>query len=249
VGSALCDGDPTAVPIAAGVDLGATPAAAPAITAQLDPAWIEEAFRRDVFPGPGGKLHGGSDLGMPVVFHLAIRAGDQTINTIKRVTFWRTPLGPDHRANQTPRIAAVTAYAQRDEATAEPIPGAVLPLEEGVPLAVPEGGLWIDPAPAEAEPYVTAVLDRVTGEATPLAVPREALHYQFFATAGTFSTFQTSSEPPPGVVVTRVHIESKYNPPAPPATRPASATIWIVVRDDRGGASWLTRTLNLPPPP
>ena len=40
----------------------------------------------------------------------------------------------------------------------------------------------------------------------------------------------------------RLHIESKYKPEA---GGPSDVTIWIVVRDERGGASWVTRTLRV----
>jgi hypothetical protein len=254
VGSALCDGAPTEIAIADEVALaqdgGGGAAGTAAIVAQLTPAWIADAFTRDVFPGPDGKIHGGFDLGMPVVFQLRVRAGDREIDAIKRVIFWSHPIDDAQRANTTPVIGGVTAYDRRDPTTAEPLPDAVVPLDQGTPLAVPEDGLWIDPAPAAAESYETVVLDRVTGTPTPDTIPRETLTYQFFATAGTFSPFETSSEPPPGVTVTRVHIESKYHPP-PPKDRPdgAAVTIWIVVRDDRGGVSWLQRSLDAPPPP
>ncbi|MES1171617.1 MAG: hypothetical protein ABUL77_00130 [Bacteroidota bacterium] len=242
VGSALCDGAPTEMTVASGADLsGDTP-----VTVGLPAAWVMNAFIADVFPGPDGKPHGGFDLGMPVVFQLTARAGEDVVRAIKRVTFWLRPLSAEQRANTSPVIPGVSVYDQRDAATAEPVPGAVQTLDPGAPATVPGTGLWIDPAPADAEPFVTAVLDRTTGQAVPHDVGRETLRYAFYATAGTFSPFETSSEPPPGVTVTtRVHIESKYQPP-PEAQRPADVTMWIVVRDERGGASWLTRSLRVP---
>ena len=253
VGSALCDGAPTEIPIASGVVLNE--AGTVAIGAQLSPEWVADAFTRDVFPGPGGKIHGGFDLGMPVVFQLRVRAGDEIVDTIKRVIFWSHALNDQQRPNQLPVIPGVAAFDRRDPDTAEPV-DAVTALEIGTPRDVPGDGVWILPASATtgatalAEPYVTAVLDRVTGDVRPDVVARETLSYQFFATAGTFSPFQTSSEPPPGVTATRVHTESKYQPP-PPKERPtdgADVTIWIVVRDDRGGVWWEERTLRVAPP-
>jgi len=252
VGSDLCDGAPTEIALAADVPWSAD--AAP-IPVQLTPEWVVAAFMRDVFPGPDGKLHGGFDLGMPVVFQLTVHAGADTVKAIKRVTFWSHAVTDSQTPNVTPEIRGkngdpdVTAYDLRDETTAEPLPGARMPLEHGTAWSVPADGVWIDPAPAEAEPYVTVVLDRQTGDAKPDPIPFETLSYQFFATAGTFSPFQTSNVPPVGVVVTRPHIESKYKPPAS-ADRPADGmvTIWIVVRDDRGGESWIDRALVLPAP-
>ena len=256
VGSALCDGAPTEVPLATGIDL----AASPSIGVTLDPAWVAAAFARDVFPGADGVVHGGFDLGMPVVFQLTATAGSDTVRAIKRAIFWTHAVRADQRANTTPVIPGVRAYARRDETTAEPLPDAVRALEAGAPADVTPDGLWIDPVAAGdptttalAESYVTATLDRVTGQVGPIDV-KETLTYSFYASAGTFSPLQTRSEPPPGVVPRgRLHIESKYHPPKDMTNRPAGAsatepldvTIWIVVRDERGGASWVTRSLRV----
>ena len=75
VGSALCDGAPSQVVIATDVDLAATPS----IAVALDPAWLRDAFTRDVFLGADGRAHGGFDLGMPVVFQLTARAGADAV--------------------------------------------------------------------------------------------------------------------------------------------------------------------------
>jgi hypothetical protein len=182
---------------------------------------------------------------MPVVFQVTANAGAETARAIKRAVFWARAVADDQRPNVTPVIPSVRVYDARDEATAEPLPDHIAPLDEGVAQPVPTDGLWVDPAPADAEPYVTAVLDRATGQVVAHHVARETLSYAFFATAGTFSPLQTSSEPPPGVAVTsRVHIESKYRPPGAGAA-PLDVTIWVVVRDERGGASWLARTLHV----
>ena len=259
VGSALCDGAPTAIPLATGIDL----AASPSIDVALDPAWVAAAFARDVFAGADGVPHGGFDLGMPVVFQLTASAGGDTVRAIKRAIFWTHAVRDDQRANTTPVIPGVRMYARRDETTAEPLPDAVQALEAGTPADVTPDGVWIDPVAASdpsttalAESYVTTTLDRVTGQLGTIDV-KETLTYSFYASAGTFSPLQTRSEPPPGVVPRgRVHIESKYHPPKdmtsqPPgaaATAPLDVTIWIVVRDERGGASWVTRPLRVPAP-
>jgi hypothetical protein len=242
VGSALCEGAPTEISIASNVDIATNPE----IAAALDPAWVANAFTRDVFFGVDGRLHGGFDLGMPVVFQITAQADGEIVRAIKRVTFWANPVRADAQPNRAPEIDRVWAYDRRDEATAEPIPEALQPLIDGRPLSVPADGLWVDPAAGDAEPYVTAVLDRLTGEVIPHEVPHETLWYAFYATAGTFSPLETSSAPAPGVTnPIRVHIESKYHPPHATQT-PVIVTIWIVVRDERGGASWVSRTLEVP---
>jgi hypothetical protein len=81
--------------------------------------------------------------------------------------------------------------------------------------------------------------------AVPLQVEKETLRYRFFATAGTFTPAQTSSELLPGVVaIGPVHIESQYSAPA---TITGPVTLWVVVRDDRGGEAWLERQLVIIP--
>ena len=256
VGSALCDGAPTQIPLATAVDLTSSPS----IEVTLEPSWVAAAFARDVFAGTDGVLHGGFDLGMPVVFQLTAAAGGDTVRAIKRVIFWTHPVRADQVPNTTPEIPGVRAYAQRDEATAEPLPDAVVALEAGAPVEVTADGLWIDPVAAGdpamtalAETYVTTTLDRATGQVGPIDV-KETLTYSFYASAGTFSPLQTRSEPPPGVVPRgRLHIESKYHPPKDMPSQatgaagpePLNVTIWIVVRDERGGASWVTRSLRV----
>jgi len=255
VGSALCDGAATEVPLATAVDL----AASPSIEVALGPAWVAAAFARDVFVAADGKLHGGFDLGMPVVFQVTATAGGDTVKAVKRAIFWANAVRADQRANTTPVIPGVRAYARRDEGTAEPLPDAVQALEAGAPADVTRDGLWIDPGTATdptttalAESYVTATLDPLTGQVGPVDL-KETLTYSFYASAGTFSPQQTRSEPPPGVVPRgRVHIESKYHPPKDMTNQPSAVagepldvTIWIVVRDERGGASWVTRSLRV----
>jgi hypothetical protein len=219
----------------------------------LTPDWLLGAYKRDVFIGPDGKLHGGFDLGMPVVFQITVQSGNEKVIAVKRVLFWLRPLRSDQTPNRIPQIPGLRAYDRRDEVTAEPLPDAIQALESGTILEVGPGGLWIEPvaaaAPtttAEAETYVTATLDRLTGQVTPLDV-QESLTYTFYASAGTFAPQQTSSDPPPGITPQgRLHIESKYKPPA--SGGPADVTLWIVVRDERGGASWQTRSLRVSAP-
>jgi len=251
VGSALCDGDPTQVLLVDGAEVSMDPVTPLPVT--LTPAWLLGAYQRDVFIGPDGKLHGGFDLGMPVVFQITAQAGNEKVIAVKRVLFWLSPLRGDQTPNRTPQIPGLRAYDRRDEATAEPLPDAIQSLDSGTTLEVGPGGLWIEPvaaaAPtltAEAETYVTATLDRLTGQVTPIDV-EESLTYTFYASAGTFAPQQTSSHPPPGITPQgRLHIESKYKPPAGGGA--AEITLWIVVRDERGGASWQTRSLRMAAP-
>ena len=72
-------------------------------------------------------------------------------------------------------------------------------------------------------------------------------------TAGTFAPGNTSTERNPAFDVTKPsRIESQYTLPtadqiATEADGTAVVTIWVVVRDDRGGESWQVRRLLITP--
>jgi hypothetical protein len=222
----------------------------------LTPEQIAAAFAVDVFPGHLGQLHGGFDLGLPISVEVTARAGEETALGIKRVVFWPAPLRPDHRPNDNPQILEVRLFSERDPDTLEPA-GDTEILPEDHPRPLPAGQpIWFEATGVVAEPYVTTVVDRFTDEIRIQDVPAETLRYAFFATAGKFVPPETTSELPfaatPGE---RVHIESRYEPPAGAelttdaitGRREQAVTIWIVVRDERGGSSWVERHLLLHP--
>lgn len=252
VGSALCDenSDTTWVLWDQPADNGTT------VTVQPTIPELTKAFMTDVFPDQYGNLHGGFDLGMPFTLDIKVVAGTEEIRAIKRVLYWAQRIDPAQMPNQTPRIAMLDAFLKRDEATFTPIDQPKT-IEDMVPFDVPAGAteIWIRPAPATAEPFWTTVIDPDTHQAVPFHVDRETLRYRFFATAGTFSPAVTSSEPMPGFVPTGpIPLESKLNLPTETGGLPVDMatgrpliTIWVVVRDDRGGESWLQRQLLLTP--
>jgi len=248
VGSALCDASPSRLVIAEDVPWDINAASLGAVEARLSPAWLLQAFKTDVFKTADGSVHGGFDLGMPVVFQVSAKAGNETLTAIKRVVFWSHSVRDDQRPNTAPHIGGITAYATRNEQTAEPDPADVRSVDEGTAFAVGPQGVWIDPAMADAEAYVTATLDRVTGAVVPHDVSAETITYSFYASAGTFSPPTTSSQPGPGVSPQRrIHIESKYHPPTSNGATgsPDDVSIWIITRDERAGVSWQTRTLRV----
>jgi hypothetical protein len=253
VGSALCDEtSPNTWTL-----MDATPVPAgppPTFTIQPTVDQLRAAFMADIFPDQFGNLHGGFDLGMPFTLDLKIAAANgEEIRTIKRALYWAVPVSDMQTPNQNPVMDSVVSYAARDPDTLEPIYGVTTPVEAGVALPVPAGSkLWLEPARAVAEPYWTTVIDPDTHQAKAIRVDQETVRYRFFATAGSFSPAQTSSEPLPGVmVITEVHIESEYSAPADISGIPADAmgrrlvTVWIVARDDRGGTAWLERQLEI----
>ena len=251
VGSALCDpaSPKTWLLTPAPVDVGAPFVVTPTVDQ------LAVAFMTDVFPDQYGNLHGGFDLGMPLTLDIKVDAGGEEIRGIKRVLYWLQRIDDAQTANQNPVVEALRTYPGRDPATLEPA-GTVDTIDAAMPFTVPVGStsIWIEPAAATGEPFETTVIDPDTHQAVPFSVPRETLRYRFFATAGSFSPAATSSEPDPGFVATGpIHIESKYNVPgrnavATDANGRAIVTIWVVVRDDRGGETWIQRQLEITPP-
>jgi hypothetical protein len=251
VGSALCPPDGPASWTLPAPDPGPT---GPQFTVRFTAEQLMAAFVADVFPGPSGQLHGGADLGLPIEIELTATAGNTAVSALKRVIFWRQALRADQRPNQNPVITEVHVYPERDPVTLLPVgPAGVLLADAPQAVAVAQP-LWIEPVGAQAEPYLTTVLDRTTDHAQVHEVPAETLHYQFFATAGKFVPNETASELPFGATPgARVPLEARYEPPAagtltldPASGRRASdVTIWIVVRDERGGASWVERRLRV----
>jgi hypothetical protein len=228
------------------------PAAPTPFTIALTDNQLIAAFMADVFPDQYGNLHGGFDLGEPVRIQLNIQAGDESLIAIKRILYWGERLDDAQSPNELPVVDAVEIFPARDPDTAEPV-GEIEPLVEGIPKVIAATDApWIRPTPARAESYETTVLDADTHKAVPLTVERETIRYAYYATAGTFEPARRSSELPSGFVGIPT-IESQYKPPADLATIPLSpdgrrlVTIWIVMRDDRGGESWQTRTLEIAP--
>lgn len=254
VGSALCDENSPTTWI-----LWDQPAdAGTSVTVQPTADQLKQAFMQDVFPDQYGNLHGGFDLGMPFTFDIKVDAGTpdtgiEEIRAIKRVLYWARRIDPAQTPNQTPQMAMLDSFLLRDETTFTPIDQPKT-LDENMPREEPAGttAIWIRPAPATAEPFWTTVIDPDTHQAVPFHVDRETLRYRFFATAGTFSPAVTSSEPMPGFVPTGpIPLESKLTLPTETGGLPTDSmgnsliTIWVVVRDDRGGESWLQRQLVL----
>ena len=228
------------------------PAAPTPFTIALTDEQLIAAFMADVFPDQFGNLHGGFDLGEPVRIQLNIQAGDERLIAIKRILYWGQRINDAQAPNQLPVVDAIEIFPARDPETAEPV-GELETLTEGVPkvIAVTDTP-WIRPTPALAESYETTVLDPDSHQAVPLTVERETIRYAYYATAGRFEPGRRSSELPNGFVG-KPSIESQYTPPADITTIPLSAdgkrlvTIWIVMRDDRGGETWQSRTLEIVP--
>jgi hypothetical protein len=221
------------------------------------PEQLLAAFKSDVYVDQYGNFHGGFDLGMPMNLDLTVTDGVDTVRAVKRVLLWATML-PGQVANVLPAKPAISLYRDRNEQTWVPI-GDVTMLDPAVPVRVAIGAkLFLRPElpPDDVEKYVTTVISRDPPHlAMPVTIPRERIRYAFYASAGHFDPPRTNSELPPGVTGT-VHLESKYLPPATLDEVPVDAvsgdhlvTVWVVVRDDRGGEAWTQATVALDPGP
>jgi len=254
VGSALCD-DSSATTWR--LTEGAVPAER-GIQVFLGIDQLTAAFMADIFPDQFGNLHGGFDLGMPLTLDITVNAGTEQIRGVKRVLYWAQRINDSQLANQTPTIDMLSGFYDRDETTFEPMdePKPIPPVDEmnpTFPVTAGKRSIWIMPSPGTAESYQTTVIDPDTHRAVPFTVERETLRYRFFATAGTFNPQATSSERNPAFdVKAPLRLESEYTLPAADqiatdAAGHAVVTIWVVVRDDRGGESWQQRQLLITP--
>jgi hypothetical protein len=262
VGSALCDdADPNTWWLTSGIiPAGDGDRVSVQASAPLQPTTDQliAAFRADIFPDQFGNLHGGFDLGMPFTFDITIDAGTEQIRGIKRVLYWARRINDAQAANQNPTIDTLSAFYDRDEATFEPADEVkvIPPVDAMNPtfLVMPgKRSIWIMPSAGNTETFQTTVIDPDTHLAVPFTVERETLRYRFFATAGTFAPANTTSERNPALGGDApLRLESEYTLPTADkiATRPdgtAIVTIWVVVRDDRGGESWQERKLLITP--
>jgi hypothetical protein len=190
---------------------------------------------------------GAAGFQLPIAVQLELAAGSESVVSTKRVIFAEQLPDRPLSVNHNPLVTTVTYYPTRD-AMANPIAPTKLAEKESV--TIPLGGeMWFEPGGAIAEPYSTREATHdVPPQIITKDVPAETLRYAFLTTAGTFSPVETSSVALPIFTnLDHVHIESQYTAPsAMPAD--ANITIWIVVRDERGGASWTTRHIVLAPP-
>jgi hypothetical protein len=224
---------------------GETRPAGASLRFALGATQLAAAFAADVFPGHLGKPHGGFDLGLPISLEFTASAGDERVVGLKRVVFWAGPLREGQQPNRNPRILEVRAFADRDPETLSPREPVEVVAAGQAQVLAPGQTLWLEPAGAEAEPYVTRVIDRFTDEVRLQEVASETLTFAFYASAGRFVPAQTSSELSFGARPTaRRPLESRYEAPA----AAGDVTVWIVVRDERGGSSFLERRLTVHEP-
>src|SRR5262249_10658722 len=90
-------------------------------TVHIQPGNPVTAFTRDIYIDQFGNYHGGFDLGEPLTLQLTATDGTNTVSAVKRVLFWANRVSPDQEANVIPTVPVIVTYAERDEATFEPV--------------------------------------------------------------------------------------------------------------------------------
>jgi hypothetical protein len=255
VGSTLCDDARVRLsPIPPTLDLFANGATA---DVQLSPDDLLTAFKSDVYLDQYGHPHGGFDLGMPLNFQVTATDGVQMVKAVKRVVFW-AQTWPDQKLNQIPTIPSVSLFQHREASTFELMdPAGTLDPKAPAHAAFADG-LWLLPTYVDgvtAEMYAPTIINRDPPyQAIEGAPVQERIRYAFYADAGHFDPPRSVNQLVPGTQGT-VHLESHWIPPATLEEVPVDATtglrlvtVWIVVRDDRGGESWVSGHIALDPP-
>jgi hypothetical protein len=202
------------------------------------------------------------DYGMDAIVNVDFMLGAETASMIKRVVYW--PLLPDallptgaeaakpdcpatQVANTNPVLTEIQLFRRRVEGE----PTDAYPDMPTLSLAAKDK-LFVQPVydPASVEKYLLRVKNFETGTVD-TQCRHETLTFQFFATAGTFGPAERQSELPPFLAPPddgKIHIDSQWNPPKA-ADLPADGqvTLWVVVRDERAGANWASKTFVITP--
>ena len=176
------------------------------------------ALNKDTFKGFGG---------LPIKLELRVKRGAFAANAIKRVVYgYALPAGK--WPNNNPSITEVKVDGEDMPAAWEVEVGETVTL-------LPKTPTW------DKETYEVLTFKGVTPEClggTATGCSRtleEYLTYSYFATSGKISNANTGGKPKPFVTDKKVdNVSTDWTPEA----GVKQATIWVVVRDDRGGAAW-----------
>ncbi len=193
-------------------------------------AFVAAAFASDPFSR--GPL---SLRATPLTIELSIAAGGESDVGRKRVIGTERPVA-GQAPNANPIVPALNVRALRE--------GPETPLDPGTPESTLRTGgrVFVNPVPAISEPYSTFEL----GATMPIAVDKETLRYAYYARFGSFAPAQTSSEPPRVITEPAGFIQSEYRAPAE-APPDGLDPIWVVVRDERAGQSFIRGTMRVVP--
>lgn len=179
--------------------------------------------------------------GVPLMVELRLLEGSQPVSVHKRLVYTvplpYSPVPASKEANRNPELAAIEidgeSWSLERLATESPrFPPAAE--RELLPVPAPEAKerYWVV---TTGSPGAPADLGRPPGEAQ----LEEILSYEFYTTAGAFSSGRT------GGSGSAFFTDKKVADPSSTWTAPAAALsapvrFWIVIRDDRGGSSWVS---------
>jgi hypothetical protein len=175
----------------------------------------------------------GIELGLPITVTFTVRAGEESVIAVKRLLF-SPRLTPAQTPNRNPIVTKFLWRSGREEPPKE--------VDPNLPPVVARGGrLRIRVAPAEAESYPARNFSAAERRFYTEQIPEETLRYHFFTTRGVFTPASVNNDPSPLRTNPTVNLETTYEAPAD-VPGPYTAEVFVVVRDERGGASW-ARTL------
>ncbi|HVE85640.1 MAG TPA: hypothetical protein VND93_22455 [Myxococcales bacterium] len=215
-------GSGTVVPAALGAE--------PSVTFTPTYADLSGALKVDPYHGFGG---------LPVFTQLEIHAGDEAVVGEKRVVFTASlqPLPP---ANRNPAIAGITfADAPWGESDVAAFNGQV---ERGL-----RGATVSSDNPVHVLPDASLIeeYDRPTLDGSDPVHFTETWRYAFFTTMGSFSPATTGgNDGPPIGGGDENGARTRWVPDLDEPGGPV--TVWVVIRDGRGGESWVVRQATAP---
>lgn len=132
----------------------------------------------------------------------------------------------NYRVNANPALAQVSVVGSGAALTPGDGKGAALTVDHGAKTTL--RAAWAD-CPTQAACGGAETYVHYDPSAGMIEHPREVLTVAWFATAGAFDAESTSAPS-----VTDLHVDNAWTAPA--AAGPV--TLWVVLRDDRGGVSW-----------
>ncbi|HLL54496.1 MAG TPA: hypothetical protein VK447_13170 [Myxococcaceae bacterium] len=232
------EGSPRYRVLAEGTVTPSDTGAEPSVTFTPDYRLLADLVRRDALDGFGG-------VNLPV--QIEISAGDESVVGFKRVVFQFLP-PPLPPRNRNPELQALdyNGTAWEPDATPEffaterpttpPLPGTGSGTDGGTQTGTNRVTPRVDPT--QFEEY-----DRPTFDGEPVHF-KESWRYNFYATRGTFSPASTGGG---GNATTGNDrsTSSTWNT-LEGQTTAGPMTVWVVVRDGRGGESWISRRAVAP---
>jgi hypothetical protein len=247
----------TAVPV-----MGSTIEYDPQVVYGLAPAKLADFFvpspATAMIPSINQAILYNRDFSLDAIVSLSFTIGDETASAIKRVVYWPllppdlVPAGTDcsgaQRPNTNPELTGIGFFHHRVEGIPSDEYGDPMPAT----VSITGDELYVQPTfdPAMAEHYLLRVKNADTG-LVETQCRKELITFQFFATAGTFSPAERTSELSPLLTAPdngHIPIDSQWKAPKPDKVpSDGVVTIWVVARDERAGAAWSSRKLVLQP--